>query len=246
MECCKWEFKRWGCKQIRGYLRKKVFFLRFLDFPGAPRTVLKRAKKRQKKGEKGQKRPISGKGGQTPLKPPFVTPPFAAASNCKQRSWIRLFSIVDFEEDQRGSTKWASMNRPNLSDNSFPLQKPLSPTPPRPHPTPQNGPETHPKRTPSGPEMHRNQALWDGTAGGLSGWGGVGGCKGKRNQYQISLFFKFFPQQVLADLSEDTEGVELLKDLRRVLKNPPPPLKKPPPPSEEAAHLLFPVLNASS
>ena len=38
----------------RGYLRKKAFFLRFLDFPGALRTLRKRAKK----GEKGRKRPI--------------------------------------------------------------------------------------------------------------------------------------------------------------------------------------------
>ena len=83
--CHKWGFKRWGFKEIRGYLRKKAFFLRFLDFPGALRTLRKRAKKaekgrkRQKKGEKGRFRPISGKGGQTPLEPPFVTPPFAAA-----------------------------------------------------------------------------------------------------------------------------------------------------------------------
>ena len=34
--------------------------------------------KGQKKGEKGRFRPISRKAGQTPLKPPFVTPPFAA------------------------------------------------------------------------------------------------------------------------------------------------------------------------
>ena len=46
-----------------------------MDFPGA----LQALRKRQKKGEKGRFRPISGKGGQTPLKPPFVTPPFAAA-----------------------------------------------------------------------------------------------------------------------------------------------------------------------
>ena len=39
----------------------------------------RKGRKRQKKGEKGRFRPISGKGGQTPLKPPFVTPPFAAA-----------------------------------------------------------------------------------------------------------------------------------------------------------------------
>ena len=38
-----------------------------------------KGRKRQKKGKKGRFRPISGKGGQTPLKPPFVTPPFAAA-----------------------------------------------------------------------------------------------------------------------------------------------------------------------
>ena len=58
-------------------MRKKAFFLRFLDFPGALQALRKRAKK----AEKGQKRPISGKGGQTPLKPPFVTPPFAATQD---------------------------------------------------------------------------------------------------------------------------------------------------------------------
>ena len=73
--CRKWGFKRWGFKEIRGYLRKKAFFLRFLDFPGALQALRKRAKK----AEKGRFRPISRKGGQTPLKPPFVTPPFAAA-----------------------------------------------------------------------------------------------------------------------------------------------------------------------
>ena len=35
-----------------------------------------KGRKRQKKGEKGRFRPISRKGGQTSLKPPFVTPPF--------------------------------------------------------------------------------------------------------------------------------------------------------------------------
>ena len=33
----------------------------------------------QKKGDFGRFRSMSRKGGQTPLKPPFVTPPFAAA-----------------------------------------------------------------------------------------------------------------------------------------------------------------------
>ena len=35
--------------------------------------------KGRKRRKKGEFRPISRKGGQTPLKPPFVTPPFAAA-----------------------------------------------------------------------------------------------------------------------------------------------------------------------
>ena len=55
LECRKWGFKRWGLKEIRGYLRKKAFFLRFLDFPGAVWALRKRAKK----AEKGRKRPIS-------------------------------------------------------------------------------------------------------------------------------------------------------------------------------------------
>ena len=42
---------------MRGYLRKKAFFLRFLDFPGAHQALRKRAKK----AEKGRKRPISQK-----------------------------------------------------------------------------------------------------------------------------------------------------------------------------------------
>ena len=37
-----------------------------------------KGRKRQKKGEKGRFWPISRTGGQTPLIPPFVTPPFAA------------------------------------------------------------------------------------------------------------------------------------------------------------------------
>ena len=55
LECRKWGFKRWGFKEIRGYQRKKAFFLRFLDFPGALGTLRKRAKK----AEKGRFWPIS-------------------------------------------------------------------------------------------------------------------------------------------------------------------------------------------
>ena len=70
------------------------------------------------------------------------------------------------------------------SDILFPLQKPLSPTPPRPHPTDpkrtRNTPETEPNgpertRTERNPaEMDRNQALSGGTAGGV-GFVGLGG-----------------------------------------------------------------------
>ena len=42
-----------------------------------------KGRKRQKKGDFGRFWPISRKGGQTPLKPPFVTPPFAAAQDTK-------------------------------------------------------------------------------------------------------------------------------------------------------------------
>ena len=38
--------------------------LLFMDFPGALRTLWKRAKKRQKRDEKGRYRAISRKGGQ--------------------------------------------------------------------------------------------------------------------------------------------------------------------------------------
>ena len=48
-----------------------------------------KGQKRQKKGEKGRFRPISRKGGQTPLKPPFVTPPFAAAQRRGRVQWGR-------------------------------------------------------------------------------------------------------------------------------------------------------------
>ena len=53
--CRKWGFKRQGFKQICGYLRKKAFFLRYLDCAGALRTLRKRARR----AEKGRKRPIS-------------------------------------------------------------------------------------------------------------------------------------------------------------------------------------------
>ena len=45
----------------------------------------RKGRKRQKKGEKGRFRPISGRGGQTPLKPPFVTTPFAAAQKKERK-----------------------------------------------------------------------------------------------------------------------------------------------------------------
>ena len=57
-----------------------------------------KGRKRQKKGEKGRFRPISRKGGQTPLKPPFVTPPFAAAQNDEEKSFEKESSLVGRSE----------------------------------------------------------------------------------------------------------------------------------------------------
>ena len=48
----------------------------------------RKVRKRQKKGGKGRTRPVSRKGGQAPLKPPFVTPPFAAAQQSLLESTI--------------------------------------------------------------------------------------------------------------------------------------------------------------
>ena len=53
-----------------------------------------KGRKRQKKGEKGRFRPISGKGGQTPLKPPFVTPPFAAAQTKDFQYVLCIFAKI--------------------------------------------------------------------------------------------------------------------------------------------------------
>ena len=69
-----------GVEQIGGYLRKKALFSSvFLEFPGVV------------KGRKGRFRPISRKGGQTPLQPPFVTRPFAAALKQSVSSPEKLF-----------------------------------------------------------------------------------------------------------------------------------------------------------
>ena len=59
LECRKWGFKRWGFKEIRGYLRKKAFFLRY---PGFPRCSWHPPEK----GEKGRKRAILADFGRFP------------------------------------------------------------------------------------------------------------------------------------------------------------------------------------
>ena len=72
--CHKGGFKRWGLKQIQANLRRKALFLRFLDFPGALRTLRKRAQK----AEKGRKRPKNTDFQEgrpdTPSKPICYTP----------------------------------------------------------------------------------------------------------------------------------------------------------------------------
>ena len=69
--------KRKGFKQIRRprIFEQKGLFPAFSRFSRCSSNPLEKGDK----GRKGLKRPISRKGSQTPLKPPFVTPPFAAA-----------------------------------------------------------------------------------------------------------------------------------------------------------------------
>ena len=84
--CRKWGFKRWRFKEIRGYLRKKAFFLRFLDFPGALRALRKRAKK----AEKGRKRPILADfqegAARHPLNPHMLHPHLRQPNSLKAKS----------------------------------------------------------------------------------------------------------------------------------------------------------------
>ena len=86
--------------------------------------------------------------------------------------------------------------------SGFPLQKPISPTPPRPHPTPpkwtRNGPGTDPKRSQT--ELERSQngpkssplGNGDSRGGFVKDRGRGGGCKGKR----ISLNWCFYLETV--------------------------------------------------
>ena len=75
-----------GFKEIRGYLRKKAFFLRFLDFPGALRTLRKRAKtaeKGQKKVDFGQ---FPGRVARHPLNPHLLHPHLRQPKSDKHRA----------------------------------------------------------------------------------------------------------------------------------------------------------------
>ena len=88
-----------------------------------------KGRKRQKRGEKGRFRPISWKGGQAPLKPPFVTPPFAAAqlsyghegSNCSGSSsrQSRFFSArISIGDLVLGREIWGWDWGPNSTNQS--------------------------------------------------------------------------------------------------------------------------------
>ena len=57
---------------------EKGLFPPFSGFPRCSSHPPETGAKRQKKGKRGRFRPISRKGSQTPLKLPFVIPPFAA------------------------------------------------------------------------------------------------------------------------------------------------------------------------
>ena len=71
-----------------------------------------KGQKKAEKGRKGRFRPISSKGGHTPLKPPFATPPFAAAQILLVIFQFRLKTSISLENF-------------NLDLQDFPLRKGL-------------------------------------------------------------------------------------------------------------------------
>ena len=128
LECRKWGFKRWGFKQIWGYLRKKAFSSVFWisqELFAPPEKGRKRQKKAEK-GRKGRSRPISRKGSQTPLKPPFVTPPFAAT----QKALLRFFGAWQITRNSTERQKYHQTSAPVLviiSRNSLAFSRKLLP-----------------------------------------------------------------------------------------------------------------------
>ena len=79
LECRKWGFKRWGFKENPRTSEEKGLFPPFFWISQVLLAPSGKGRKMQKKGDFGRFRPISRKSGRTPLKPPFVTPPFAAS-----------------------------------------------------------------------------------------------------------------------------------------------------------------------
>ena len=71
-----------------------------------------KGRKRQKKGDFGRFWPISRKGGQTPLKPPFVTPPFAAAQKIPYKKGSEIFPKMYMPSfaQSRMLRKWINRN----------------------------------------------------------------------------------------------------------------------------------------
>ena len=101
--CRKWGFKRW-----RRISEEKGHFPAFSGFPRYSSDPPER-------GEKGSTRPISRKSGQTPLKPPFVTPPCAAA----RFSWPPQVLGGELSEFLSASYLCAKANPPSLPQNYF-------------------------------------------------------------------------------------------------------------------------------
>ena len=90
LECRKWGFKRWGFKQIWGYLRKRAFFLRFLDFSGALRILRKRAKKAEKRAKKADFGRFPGQEARHPLNPHLLHPHLRQPKICPEISNSRV------------------------------------------------------------------------------------------------------------------------------------------------------------
>ena len=93
----------WVYEGPRGYSRKKALVLHV--FCWVSQMLLlgpsRRSRRRQKKAENHRKRPISTKDGQTPLKPPFVTPPHT----CGTTRVLHKFVGILLRTPQEGRAK---------------------------------------------------------------------------------------------------------------------------------------------
>ena len=168
------------CRSFRGALKSlSSYFLAALIVSGFGAYV-KQASSRHDRGVRMILTSLSdNQGGESPVRR------LGAFANARLRKlhfcwWVFLCFACLLGISEGRPIQWYS----------FPLQNPLSTTPPRPGPTPHDGPETdpmtdlkrtqNPERDRNGPETDRNQVLWGGRGGVGTRVGAMGGLWGKK------------------------------------------------------------------